>query len=87
MPQVTSQAPWDEKPSTCFNIGVTFEGLRALGATGETLASFPTEFVEGMTARAPKLGDIGDGGRVIQASAAAQLENREHENPPATRLQ
>jgi deferrochelatase/peroxidase EfeB len=61
VPQVTSQAPWDEKPSTCFNIGLTFEGLRALGATSESLASFPTEFIEGMTARALKLGDTGDG--------------------------
>jgi deferrochelatase/peroxidase EfeB len=60
VPQVTTQAPWDEKPSTCFNIGLTFEGLRALGAATESLASFPTEFAEGMTARAPKLGDIGD---------------------------
>jgi len=60
VPQVTSQAPWDEKPATCFNVGVTFEGLRALGASGTSLASFPTEFVEGMTARAQKLGDVGD---------------------------
>ena len=60
VPQVTSQAPWDSKPTTCFNIGVTFEGLRALAVPGESLASFPTEFVEGMTARAVKLGDIGD---------------------------
>jgi deferrochelatase/peroxidase EfeB len=61
VPQVTSQAPWDEKPATCFNIGLTFEGLRALGAAGSSLESFPTEFVEGMSARALKLGDIGDG--------------------------
>lgn len=60
VPQVTTQAPWDEKPATCFNIGVTFEGLRALGAASSSLASFPTEFAEGMTARALKLGDIGD---------------------------
>ena len=60
VPQVTTQTPWDDKPSICFNIGLTFEGLRALGATGQSLASFPTEFVEGMTARALKLGDIGD---------------------------
>lgn len=60
VPQLTTQAPWDNKPSTCFNLGLTFEGLRALGATGESLESFPTEFVEGMAARALKLGDIGD---------------------------
>jgi deferrochelatase/peroxidase EfeB len=60
IPQVTTQAPWDEKPVTCFNIGLTFEGLRALGAAADSLASFPTEFIEGMAARATKLGDVGE---------------------------
>jgi len=60
VPQVTSQAPWDEKPASCFNMGLTFEGLRALGVSSASLASFPTEFAEGLTARALKLGDIGD---------------------------
>ena len=60
VPQVTTQEPWQEKPDACFNIGLTFEGLRALGAGQRSLESFPTEFIEGMAARAPKLGDIGD---------------------------
>ena len=47
------------KPETCFNIGVTFEGLKALGVPADDLASFPTEFIEGMTRRAMKLGDFG----------------------------
>jgi transposase len=47
------------KPTVCFNIGLTFEGLRALGAPGASLATFPIEFVEGMTSRALKLGDFG----------------------------
>ncbi len=60
VPQVTSQAPWESKPISCFNIGITFEGLRALGVSAESLATFPTEFVEGMPARAMKLGDVGE---------------------------
>ena len=42
-----------------FNIGLTYEGLRALGTPGSSLEMFPNEFIEGMTARALKLGDVG----------------------------
>jgi deferrochelatase/peroxidase EfeB len=59
VPGITSEAPWSEKPAACFNIGLTYEGLRALGTPGESLATFPTEFIEGMTSRALKLGDFG----------------------------
>ena len=47
------------KPDTCFNIGLTFAGLRALGTPGSSLDMFPDEFIAGMTARAVKLGDVG----------------------------
>jgi deferrochelatase/peroxidase EfeB len=47
-------------PEACFNIGLTFEGLRALGVSAAQLATFPTEFAQGMTRRAMKLGDYGD---------------------------
>jgi DyP dimeric alpha+beta barrel domain len=69
VPQITTEAPWTPKPGsikpgsikpeTCFNIGLTYEGLRALGTPADSLASFPTEFIEGMNARALKLGDAG----------------------------
>jgi deferrochelatase/peroxidase EfeB len=64
VPQITTEAPWipmpgSTKPETCFNIGLTYEGLRALGTPADSLASFPTEFIEGMNARALKLGDAG----------------------------
>ena len=49
----------DNKPDTCFNIGLTYEGLRALGTPSSSLEMFPNEFIEGMTARALKLGDVG----------------------------
>ncbi len=62
VPAITSAAKWGPglKPILCFNIGVTYEGLRALGTPPEHLATFPTEFVEGMAKRALKLGDFGD---------------------------
>jgi deferrochelatase/peroxidase EfeB len=59
VPQITTGDWGADRPDTCFNIGLTFEGLRALGTSGSSLATFPNEFVEGMTPRALKLGDIG----------------------------
>jgi deferrochelatase/peroxidase EfeB len=60
VPGITNGATWgDAKPPVCFNIGLTFEGLRALGTPENYLTTFPTEFAEGMTRRALKLGDFG----------------------------
>jgi deferrochelatase/peroxidase EfeB len=59
VPGITSEAPWSEKPPTCFNVGLTYEGFRALGTYAESLATFPIEFIEGMTSRALKVGDFG----------------------------
>jgi deferrochelatase/peroxidase EfeB len=59
VPQITSGDWGKNKPDTCFNIGLTYEGLRALGAPSASLKMLPNEFVEGMTARAVKLGDVG----------------------------
>ena len=59
VPQITTGNWGATKPDTCFNIGLTYEGLRALGTPRSSLEMFPNEFVEGMTARALKLGDIG----------------------------
>jgi deferrochelatase/peroxidase EfeB len=61
MPQITSGDWGKARPDTCFNIGLTHEGLRALGTPTASLAMFPNEFIEGMTARAIKLGDVGAG--------------------------
>ena len=46
-PQIASAAPWAEKPLSLLNLGITFEGLKALGLSAESLASFPAEFVRG----------------------------------------
>jgi deferrochelatase/peroxidase EfeB len=59
IPQITTEEPWETKPATCFNIGLTYQGLRALGTPGASLETFPTEFIEGMASRALKLGDAG----------------------------
>jgi Dyp-type peroxidase family len=40
-------------------IGLTWNGLRALGVDETALATFPQEFREGMAARAEVLGDVG----------------------------
>ncbi len=59
VPQITPETTWTTKPDTCFNIGLTYEGLRALGTPAASLETFPTEFIDGMTSRALKLGDAG----------------------------
>ncbi|WKA26910.1 Dyp-type peroxidase [Bradyrhizobium roseum] len=59
VPQITTGDWGKARPDTCFNIGLTYEGLRALGTPTASLEMFPNEFIEGMTARAIKLGDVG----------------------------
>lgn len=59
VPQITSGDWGANRPDTCFNVGLTYEGLRALGTPSSSLKMFPNEFIEGMTARALKLGDVG----------------------------
>lgn len=57
---VTTAAEWDEKPSWCANVGLTYPGLEALGLPAHYLAGFPEDFRQGMAARAAShLGDTG----------------------------
>lgn len=58
-PQITNAEPWDERPSSCVNVGLTHSGLAALGVSGASLNSFPHEFVAGMAARNVLIGDTG----------------------------
>ena len=60
VPAITTDVTWSGRQTMCFNIGVTFAGLRALGTPSASLATFPSEFVEGMTARTARLADYGD---------------------------
>ena len=44
------------------NVGITYQGLEALGVPASSLRTFPPEFRAGMVARAARLGDIGPSG-------------------------
>ena len=58
-PQITREANWTTKPDICFNLGVTYNGLQALGYSEDKSSPFPIEFKQGMHNRSVKLGDIG----------------------------
>ncbi len=48
-----------EREQRWVSVAFTWQGLRALGVDEQSLATFPKEFQEGMTARAEVLGDTG----------------------------
>ena len=52
--------PADPTRQAWMSLGLTFEGLRALGVPQDSLDSFPLPFQQGMAARAAQLGDIGE---------------------------
>jgi len=67
--KVTTSISWDDtegypseqmttKPKVAINIAFTFAGLLAIDLPTATLAGMPSEFIDGMAARAPILGDI-----------------------------
>ena len=58
-PQITTAEEWSTPPAWCVNIGISHAGLVALEVPTRSLESFPPEFIEGMAARAVKLGDTG----------------------------
>ena len=60
VPQLTTAARWKDKPDSMLNVGVSATGLLALGVSASSYESFPSEFREGVVARAAKLGDVGD---------------------------
>jgi deferrochelatase/peroxidase EfeB len=49
LPKVTTAAPWGTKPPACLNVGMTANGLAALGLDQATLAAFPAAFRRGAT--------------------------------------
>ncbi len=51
-----------EREQRWVSVAFTWQGLRALGVDEQSLATFPKEFQEGMTARAEVLGDTGRNG-------------------------
>jgi Dyp-type peroxidase family len=46
--------------ATWLNLAFTHSGLRAMGVGEQDLALFPSEFQQGMPARAAQIGDVGD---------------------------
>jgi len=54
-PKAETSAP--ERPPVTLNFAFTFNGLVALGVPIKTLSMMPAEFLQGMRARAPILGD------------------------------
>ena len=60
--RITTGRTWAAKPASTLNVGITCNGLVALGAPDELVASFPVAFREGMRHRAPILGDVDDAG-------------------------
>jgi Dyp-type peroxidase family len=60
-PLVTG-AEWKCRPEVTTNVALTHAGLRALELPADTLDSFPSDFSQGMRARARDLGDTGQSG-------------------------
>lgn len=56
---ITPGVLWNNKPDFCINVGLTFNGLTALGLPPASLGSFPDEFVSDAYARCAEVGDIG----------------------------
>ena len=59
VPAVRAAMPWQTKPDFCLNVGMTFDGMKALGLPAASLASFPEEFAAGAIGRAAEVGDTG----------------------------
>jgi len=60
-PRVVSAADWHSPADTAWvNVGLSFQGLKALGVPQASLESFSPEFQQGMAARAQLLGDVGE---------------------------
>ncbi|HEY6873215.1 MAG TPA: hypothetical protein VI298_10865 [Geobacteraceae bacterium] len=68
LPRITTALRWKsakdhsgedipKKPQVAYNLAFNYRGLQALGLPTETLRAMPTEFIDGMAARAHILGD------------------------------
>ncbi|MEM1053155.1 MAG: hypothetical protein AAGI28_13780 [Pseudomonadota bacterium] len=73
-----------ERPPVTLNFAFTFDGLAALGVPIKTLSMMPAEFLQGMRARAPILGDTSPEGaldrwdKVWQDECEAGADNSVH---------
>ena len=57
----TAEHPGDNKKNSCFNLALSWQGLRELGVSG-LIQDFPHEFVKGMNRDQASyiLGDLGE---------------------------
>jgi Dyp-type peroxidase family len=72
IPAVETASEWSVRPTACLNVGLTYDGVRALGLPDATLAAFPEAFRSGSAQRSKEsvdepemwrgvgLGDIDD---------------------------
>jgi Dyp-type peroxidase family len=61
LPTLASAAdPTSPAGDAWVTLALSYQGLKALGAPPASLASFSSEFQQGMAARAAELGDVGD---------------------------
>ena len=56
---VQNAVAWETKPEYCLNIGLSADGLRALGVPNDSMMTFPPEFLAGALGRAAFVGDSG----------------------------
>lgn len=59
-PQLATADQWQQQHAYRLNVGITHEGLAALGLPRAALNTFPDEFVGGAVAAAPRVGDTDD---------------------------
>ncbi len=82
VPRITRSANWSERPEVCFNIGITFEGLRTLGLPSDELKTFPTEYTVArsnweISARAPpSIGPRHSTGQTVSTSSRPPMPTR-----------
>jgi len=59
-PHLATADQWEQQHACRVNVGITYNGLAALGVPDSALCTFPDEFVGGCVAAAPRIGDTGD---------------------------
>lgn len=60
IPQLATADQWALVHAYRINVGITYDGLKALGLPPSSLSTFPEEFVGGCVAAAPRIGDTGE---------------------------
>ncbi|PWI08805.1 peroxidase [Streptomyces sp. NWU339] len=60
IPLLEPVSSFDPGRPVSLGVGLSFAGLEAIGVPTESLATFPSEFQQGMAARAAEIGDVGE---------------------------